>query len=400
LSGSGKWLNPGSASELLMQRAAAPAAAPREAQSLLAGALARLRERTRCEIAVAWSLREGGEPWVAAVSSEVGEPLAPTALEFEAAIRLPQASALLGSDSSPVLRGIAARHDLAAAAPVTTSDGRALAVLLTGRSNGSGARPRELAALTATARRLAVPLAAAEASLQLARLDGDVRRLDRLALLGRMTQELAHEVRNPLVSVKTFLQLLPERRDDPEFTTRFLAVAGEELERTLRLLALVIDYPSAIPSPAVPASVTATLDAVLELLQPYARQRGVSLTAEGAEKLGAVALGEDSLRQVMLNLLLNAIDASPRGGLVKVEAAAVAEGAELVVSDAGPGVAPELRERVFEPFFTTRGTHHGGIGLAIARGLVEEVGGRIQLRVAAGGGAAFAVLLPIAAAGV
>ena len=98
--------------------------------------------------------------------------------------------------------------------------------------------------------------------------------------------------------MKTFLQLLPERRDDPEFTTRFLGVAGEELERTLRLLALVIDYPSSIPSPAVPASVTATLDAVLELLQPYARQRGVSLAAEGAEAIGSVALGEDSLRQV------------------------------------------------------------------------------------------------------
>jgi hypothetical protein len=73
-----------------MQRAAAPAAAPREAQSLLAGALARLRERTRCEIAVAWALLEGGEPSVAAVSSEGGAPLAPTALEFEAAIRLPR----------------------------------------------------------------------------------------------------------------------------------------------------------------------------------------------------------------------------------------------------------------------------------------------------------------------
>jgi signal transduction histidine kinase len=397
LSGSGKWLNPGSASELLVQRASAPAAAPREAQSLLAGALARLRERTRCEIAVAWALGEDGEPSVAAFSSELGAPLAPTALEFEAAIRLPQACALLGSDSSPLLRGIAARHDLGAAAPVTAADGRALAVLLTGRSNGAGPRPRELAALTATARRLAVPLAAAEAERQLAKLDGDVRRLDRLALLGRMTQELAHEVRNPLVSVKTFLQLLPERRDDPEFTTRFLAVAGEELERTLRLLALVIDYPSAIPSPAGPASVTATLDAVLELLQPYARQRGVLLSAEGAEQIGSVALGEDSLRQVLLNLLLNAIDASPRGGLVRVEARALEEGAELVVSDAGPGVAPELRERVFEPFFTSRGAHHGGIGLAIARGLVEQAGGRIQLRVATGGGAAFAVLLPIAA---
>ena len=147
-----------------MQRAAAPAAAPRpEAQSLLAAAIARLRERTRCEIAVAWTLSPDGAPFVAAASSEDRAPLAPSAGEFEAAVRLPRACALLGSESNPMLRGIAARHGLAAAAPVTDADGRALAVLLTGASNGAGARPRELAALAAAARRLALPLAAAEA---------------------------------------------------------------------------------------------------------------------------------------------------------------------------------------------------------------------------------------------
>ena len=320
MSGSVKGLIPGSASELLVQRAAAPAAAPRrEAQSLLAAAVARLRERTRCELAVAWTLSPDGEPFVAAASSDDGAPLAPSAAEFEAAIRLSGARALLGADSNPTLRGIAARHGLAAAAPVTGEDGRALAVLLTGASNGAGARPRELAALTAAARRLALPLAAAEAERQLARLDSDVRRLDRLAALGRLIQETAHEVRNPLVSVKTFLQLLPERRDDPDFTTRFLGVVREELERTLRLLALVIDYPGAEGAPAEPAPVAATIDAVLELLRPYARQRGVSLAAAPAAAEAKVALGGDALRQVLLNLLLNAIDATPPGAGVSVE---------------------------------------------------------------------------------
>jgi signal transduction histidine kinase len=400
---------PGSASELLVQRAAAPAAAPqREAQSLLAAAVARLRERTRCEIAVAWTLSPDGAPFVAAASSEDRAPLPPSAGEFEALIRLPRACALLGSDASPTLRGIAARHGLAAAAPVANADGAALAVLLIGATGRAEARPRELAMLAAAARRLAIPLGAAEASMQLARLDSDVRRLDRLAALGRMAQELAHEVRNPLVSVKTFLQLLPERRDDPDFTTRFLGVAGEELERTLRLLALVIDYPSAEGTPAEPALVAASIEAVLELLQPYARQRGVLLASEARSEPKAsgvhqaaepsaelkVALGEDALRQVLLNLLLNAIDATPRGAAVSVAASALASGVELVVSDAGAGVAPELRERVFEPFFTTRGVHHGGIGLAIARGLVEQAGGGIRVRAAEAGGAAFVVVLP------
>jgi len=426
LSSSGKRPIPGSTSELLARRAAAPAAAPRhQAQSLLAAAVARLRERTRCEMAVAWALRPDGAPAVAAASSDGAPPLTPTAVEFEAAIRLPRACALLASESNPTLRGLAARHGLAAAAPVTSADGRALAVLLTGTPNAAEARPRELAALTAAARRLALPLAAAEAERHLTRLDTDVRRLDRFAALGRLTQEIAHEVRNPLVSVKTFLQLLPERRDDPDFTTRFLGVVHGELERTLRLLELVIDYPGAALAPAEPARVAATIESVLELLQPYARQRGVALTSEArasearsepqasgvhpsrpkasgvheasapAGAAGEVALGEDGLRQLLLNLLLNAIDATPRGAAVSVATRALPTAVELVVADAGAGIAPELRESVFEPFFTTRGAHHGGIGLAIARGLVEQAGGRIRVRAAAGGGAAFVVVLPV-----
>jgi signal transduction histidine kinase len=399
LSSSGRRPTPNSTSELLVHRAAAPAAAPpRDAHSLLTASLARLRERTRCEIALAWALGEDGAPAVAAAASDGAPGLAPTAAEFEAVIRLPGACALLASDSNPTLRGLAARHGLAAAAPVASADGRVLAVLLTGAPNAAAARPRELAALTAAARRLALPLAAAEAERRLARIDTDVRRLDRLAALGRLTQEMAHEVRNPLVSVKTFLQLLPERQGDPDFTTRFLGVVNGELERTLRLLDLVIDYPRLPLAPEEPARVAATVATVLELLEPYARQRGVEIAAQGADASASVALGEDGLRQVLLNLLLNAIDATPRGAAVSIATRPVPGAIELVVSDAGGGVAPALRERVFEPFFTTRGAHHGGIGLAIARGLVEQAGGRIRVRAAAGGGAAFVVVLPAAGA--
>ena len=267
---------------------------------------------------------------------------------------------------------------------------------LSGAPDGAAARPRALATLASTASRLALPLAAAEAERRLVRLDTEVQRLDRLALLGRLTQELAHEVRNPLVSVKTFLQLLPERREDPEFTTRFLGVAMGELERTLRLLELVIDLPRPALAAADATPVAETVASVLELLAPYARQRGVALAAEVAGALPPVAFAEDSLRQVLLNLLMNAIDATPRDAAVSVGTCAREGSIELAVCDMGPGIAPDLRERVFEPFFTTRGARHGGIGLAIARNLVEQAGGRIAVRAAATGGATFVVTLPTA----
>jgi len=320
----------------------------------------------------------------------------PNAAEFEAVIRMPGACALLEPGANATLRGLAVRHGLAAAAPVIGADGRGLAVLLSGAPDGAAARPRALAALAATANRLALPLAAAEAERRLTRLDTEVQRLDRLALLGRLTQELAHEVRNPLVSVKTFLQLLPERREDPDFMTRFLGVVMGELERTLRLLDLVIDLPRPLLASADATAVAETVASVLELLAPYARQRGVALESSLPAGLLAVALGEDALRQVLLNLLMNAIDATPRGAAVSVEACAREGCIELVVCDAGPGIAPELRERVFEPFFTTRSAHHGGIGLAITRGLVEQAKGRIAVRAGAHGGAAIAVTLPTA----
>jgi signal transduction histidine kinase len=395
LSASGERTPAGAPSGLSARRSQADLPEAHDARSLLTAALERLRERTRCEIAVAWMLGEDGAPAVAAASGGP-PPVAPTASEYEATIRLSDACALLAPGGSALLRGITVRHGLSAAARVCSSDGRALAVLLTGGAEGAAARPRALAALSSAAARLAVPLAAAEAERRLFRFDARVRQLDRLALLGRLAQELAHEVRNPLVSVKTFLQLLPERLDDPDFTGRFRGVVAGELDRALRLLEIAIDQPRPAVGDEEPARVTATVASLALLLEPHARQRGVALGSSLAEALPDVALGEDALRQVLLNLLLNAIDATPRGGSVSVSARSLGDRVEIVVSDAGPGIDPALRERVFEPFFGTRAGHHGGIGLAISRGLVEEAGGRISVRDAPGGGAAFTVLLPAA----
>jgi signal transduction histidine kinase len=340
-------------------------------------------------------LHEGAPALAAAASADGVTARPPTATEFEAAARLPGARALHGPDSTAALRGLANRHALAAAAPVLDESGRALAVLATG--GREAARPRALAALAAAARRLVLPLVAAKAEHRFARIDADVRQLDRLALLGRLVQELAHEVRNPLVSVKTFLQLLPERRDDPEFTTRFLSVVTGELERIERLLELVIDHPRPAAADTETAELAPVIATVLELLRPYARQHGIALEADTGSEPAEVTIGEDALRQVLLNLVLNAIDATPRGERVKVSVHARAGARELVVADAGPGIPAELRERVFEPFFSTRGTHHGGIGLAIARGLVELAGGSISVRSSAGGGAELVVVVPCTA---
>jgi signal transduction histidine kinase len=99
---------------------------------------------------------------------------------------------------------------------------------------------------------------------------------------------------------------------------------------------------------------------------------------------------------VVLNLVLNALDATPRGGRVRLALRAAGGEAELRVEDEGPGVAPELRERVFEPFFSTKPDAPGGLGLAISRRIAEEAGGALRLEDAPGGGSCFALRLPLA----
>jgi signal transduction histidine kinase len=107
-----------------------------------------------------------------------------------------------------------------------------------------------------------------------------------------------------------------------------------------------------------------------------------------------VALSEDALRQVLLNLVQNALDATPPGGRVAARVASSAGQAWIRVRDAGPGIAPSLRERIFEPFFTTRPDRAGGLGLAITRRIVEEAGGEIEVDPVPGGGSEFRVRLP------
>jgi two-component system sensor histidine kinase HydH len=278
-----------------------------------------------------------------------------------------------------------------------------LAVLLVGSQGRSDPRhiARTLAALEAARRRLESPLAAALAMGRLRALDGEVQRLDRLASLGSMASEIAHEIRNPLVSIKTFLQLLPERRDDPEFLTRFLDIATEEMRRVERLLELVVDYARPVQPDGENGAgrVSTALASVGEFVDPVARKRGVDLARDTGEALPRVCLGDDALRQVILNLALNAIQATPNGGSVRLLAHADGAGVAIAVRDTGPGVPSAVRQRIFEPFFTTRPGGVGGLGLAITRRLVHAAGGNIAVTDANDGGAEFRVWLPADAAG-
>ncbi len=326
----------------------------------------------------------------------------------------------LGSDGTPeALAGFARRHGLSAAAPIAAASGRGaarpgeatthparpstdpagdgvLGVLVLGGERPGRVRPRTLAMLAATADQLYDRLSLAFAAERLADADRELRRLDRLATLGSLTAEIVHEIRNPLVSVKTFLQLLPERESDPDFTEGFLAVAQEELQRIERLLDLVLLHGRPAPHrTGERADLTAALEAVAQLVRFRADDGRVQLVTTLAPEAPAPRLADDALRQVLLNLTLNAVEASPAGGTVALRVARAGRAeVEILVDDEGPGVPEALHQQVTAPFFSTKEEKPGGLGLSITMRIVEEAGGRLHIERNERGGARFRLRLP------
>jgi len=257
------------------------------------------------------------------------------------------------------------------------------------------------AAAQARARRR-VPRRGAEPAAGDPRLDAELRRLDRLAGVGLLAAEAAHEVRNALTAVKTFLQLLPSRGDDPELRGPFLDLASEEVSRMERLLDALIEQARGAArggneGGAQSCDAAVAVQAVAQLVARRASERGLHLAVEVASDLPEPAIAGDALRQVLLNLALNAVEATPTGGDVRLSARTLGRALELSVEDRGPGVPPALRQRVFEPWFSTNEERPGGLGLAIARRLVEDAGGTIAIGDRAQGGALIRVRLPIVA---
>jgi signal transduction histidine kinase len=342
--------------------------------------------------AAAWALRENGVPYVVAASFEADSPISPRIDEFQALTWLKRATEL---DEASGLRDIRTRHNYSAAVAVSGSDGIARAVLLLGPEVPLS---NTLGELEQAAHLLSTPVAATFAAERLERLDRQVRGLDRLATLGSLTAEIAHEIRNPLVSMKTFLQLLPERWGEAEFSEQFLELVREELRRMERLLDVIVQQarPSNEDSNLEATDIASALEPTIAVLNHRACKRDIRFESSIPEALPEIALGGDSLRQIVLNLLLNAIEVTLPGGTVTLAARAVDKVAEIVITDEGPGVPPELRERIFEPFYTTGSKRAGGLGLAITRRLIAEAGGEIFVDGCKKGGAEFLVRLPTA----
>jgi signal transduction histidine kinase len=225
-------------------------------------------------------------------------------------------------------------------------------------------------------------------------LSEELRRSENLAALGRLLAGVAHEVRNPLAALRSTVQLwqrLPERAR----TKESMDAVVHSVDRLNDLVNRLLYFARSGHDARGPVDLNATVRDALELLRAQADAQKVTLSADLDADLPTISGSSQALQQVVLNLAANALQAMPAGGSLRCRTRwhAADDEAELRVRDTGPGVPPEARPRLFEPFFTTR-AEGTGLGLALCAEIVHQHGGSIELVDGDGPGAEFLVLLP------
>ena len=219
---------------------------------------------------------------------------------------------------------------------------------------------------------------------------------ERLAALGELSASIAHEVRNPLGVIFNSVGSLKRILKPDGDVALLLDIIGEEAERLNGMVGDLLDYSRPLQPAVQPLPLRPLLDEALEAArrQVGANAEQVKASVRVAAAAATVRADGRLLRQALVNLFLNAFQAMPRGGHLEVSATADSSGLEIVIRDTGPGVAPDAREKVFQPFFTTKATGTG-LGLAVVRRIVEGHGGTVGVGQAQPG-AEFRVRLPIA----
>jgi signal transduction histidine kinase len=223
-------------------------------------------------------------------------------------------------------------------------------------------------------------------------LEEQLRRADRLAVLGTMAAGLAHEIRNPLAPIKTFVELIPERAADIGFLARFTEIVGAQVARIDRLVSQLLSFSRVGLPHRGEVACHEVLHDILALLAHDFNKRGVESVTSFNAQSDRVFADRQQLEQVILNTLMNAAEAMPEGGQIVLTTGNRNNFFELDIQDSGLGVPVELLSRIFDPFVTTKegGT---GLGLSIAYGIVADHGGTIDV-VNGARGATVKVCLP------
>jgi two-component system NtrC family sensor kinase len=256
----------------------------------------------------------------------------------------------------------------------------------------------ERALLTSVAHELAGLVEHRSVDEERAQLQEQLHHAERLATIGQLSAGVAHELNEPLAAILGFAQLCrkheglpPEAKSDLD---KIITAALHAREVVSKLVLFARPRPPARKQ----VDLAGLVSGVLTFLEGRARKTGVQIERHLAPDLPSLLADPNQLYQVLVNLVVNAIQAMPHGGPLTLETYADGGTAVLAVEDRGAGMPPEIQARIFEPFFTTKGPQEGtGLGLSVVHGIVTAHGGSIHVRSEPGGGSRFEVRLPFSA---
>ena len=245
-------------------------------------------------------------------------------------------------------------------------------------------------------------------------LEHQIRRTDRLASLGTLAAGMAHEIKNPLVSIKTFTQLLPERYDDSDFRETFSSLVGGEVKRIDSIVNQLLRFSRPSKPVLSPTALHDILQSGLKLIQQQLRAKNIHLATKFTSLPDRINADGDQLSQAFINFFLNAIESIQEGGSLIVTTAHASalhtdepprngqiddEAIVVSIQDTGEGITPENLTHIFDPFFTTK-SQGTGLGLSVAHGIVHDHGGTIDVKSEPGVGTTFTLTFPLFKEGV
>jgi two-component system NtrC family sensor kinase len=236
----------------------------------------------------------------------------------------------------------------------------------------------------------------ADFARELERSQAQLVQAEKMAAIGRLAASVAHEINNPLQAIHNSLHLSLHQRLGEDKRSQYLTMAQAEVQRLIEIVQRMLDFYRPSRGGAEPTDVNDIVDNVLALAHKRLQHGNVQVDARLSPDLPPVPMVSDQITQVFLNIFINAIEAMPAGGDIRLETM-LSEKRDWVLvrfHDTGPGMSSEQMANLFEPFYTTK-SNGTGLGLAISYGIVERHGGTIEVSSQSGQGTTFVVKLPV-----
>jgi signal transduction histidine kinase len=228
-------------------------------------------------------------------------------------------------------------------------------------------------------------------------------RTEKFSFLGNLAARLAHEIKNPMTAIGTFIQMLPQKYNDEEFRKDFYNIAMEETDRVNNLISELLDLVKTRESRFEPADLHDLIDKMALLLSPQSKAKNVEIIREFDPDISRVKMDSEKIKQVILNILSNAVEFTPQGGKIEILTKNQPQNGKpsdvlIEIKDNGKGISGPMIDKIFDPYFTTKhksSLHSGtGLGLFIAYQNMQDHGGSIEVKSEVNKGTAFILTLP------